>query len=96
MLTKVCSKCGVEKEITEFRNNPKCKYGVEGQCKSCYQKYLDATKERRMQRDREYHQRPNVKEKQKIKGKVYYEQNKEKLKEQARKNYYKNIDRYLE
>lgn len=94
MLTKVCSKCGIEKEIIEFRTNLKCKYGVEGQCKSCYQKYLDATKEHRMQKDREYHQRSDIKEKQKIRGKIYYEQNKEKLKEQVRENYYRNIDRY--
>ena len=32
---KICSKCGVEKELSEFDKKKDCKLGVRGSCKSC-------------------------------------------------------------
>ena len=33
---RVCKKCGVEKELSQFSLNKKCKYGVTHECKSCF------------------------------------------------------------
>lgn len=34
-MTKICTKCGVEKELTEFYKKESGKFGVEGRCKQC-------------------------------------------------------------
>ncbi len=39
MKTKICSKCGVEKLITEFIPCKKGKFGARGECKACKKKY---------------------------------------------------------
>jgi hypothetical protein len=42
MKTKICTKCGIEKELSEFyKHSGRCKYGVSSQCKSCS---IDAAK----------------------------------------------------
>lgn len=33
---KVCSKCGVEKPLSDFGKSPRGKYGVRGDCKACH------------------------------------------------------------
>lgn len=33
--TKICSKCGIEKELVEFQKEKNGKYGVRGDCKEC-------------------------------------------------------------
>lgn len=33
--TKICSKCNIEKEITEFHSQARGKYGVRAECKIC-------------------------------------------------------------
>ena len=37
--TKVCTKCGMEKPISEFGLNPKMKDGYKSECKSCATEY---------------------------------------------------------
>lgn len=96
MITKVCSRCKKEKQISEFYPNPRCTLGVEGQCKQCRKEIADMHKEERKLKDREYNSRPEIKEKRKQYQKIYYEQNKEKLKQQAREHYNKNIEQYHE
>ena len=39
MKTKVCSKCGEEKEVSEFHKMKGCKYGVRNTCKNCMKEY---------------------------------------------------------
>jgi hypothetical protein len=34
-MTKTCVKCGIEKPLTEFHKNKKCRRGVDNRCKSC-------------------------------------------------------------
>ena len=96
MLTKICSKCNKEKQLSEFYPNPRCKLGVEGQCKQCRKEIADVRKEEKKLKDREYSSRPEIKEKRKQYSKKYYEQNKEKLKQQAREHYNSNIEQYHE
>jgi len=43
-MTKVCSKCGIEKSLTEFCKRTACKSGLKGQCKICDKEYRDAHK----------------------------------------------------
>ena len=37
---KKCSKCGVEKEFTEFHKDKAYKDGLKGRCKSCIKRIL--------------------------------------------------------
>jgi len=39
MQTKICTECGLEKEINEFYKHPGGKYGVNSKCKDCKNKY---------------------------------------------------------
>jgi len=61
--TKKCNKCGIEKELSEFYKEKTGKYGVVAKCKVCKREY-----------QKEYRQRPEVKQ-----------QTKEYLKEYAQK-----------
>lgn len=58
--TKVCTKCGVEKQLNEFVKQAACRDGLHPRCKSCcneYQKqYLKTNKEKIRQRRRKYYQ----------------------------------------
>lgn len=76
MKTKRCSKCGEEKDISEFRNNNRSKDKKDYFCKLC-----------RRERDNNY--RKNNKDKIKKTRKEYREKNKDKIKEK-KKEYYKN------
>lgn len=38
-LTKICTKCGLEKTITEFNKQPRGKFGVCSWCNSCRKQY---------------------------------------------------------
>jgi hypothetical protein len=38
-MTKVCSKCGVEKDLSEFYRSKHCKFGVDSRCKVCCREY---------------------------------------------------------
>lgn len=39
MLTKVCTKCGIEKSIDCFSKQKGCSYGVKYECKTCNKQY---------------------------------------------------------
>jgi hypothetical protein len=41
MQTKVCTKCGIEKEISEFHKQKAGKFGVQPKCKLCDKKYSE-------------------------------------------------------
>ena len=57
MNTKICTKCGEEKAATTefFRKEKKGKYGLKGQCKSCYKIYVQQNKEKIAERNKKYH-----------------------------------------
>ena len=61
---KICTKCGVEKSLNQFKKNKLRKDGRTTKCKLCYKKYL-----------REYNQ--ENKEEISLTRKAYYEENKE-------------------
>ena len=78
MKTKVCTKCGVEKPLSEFYKNKGGKYEVRGDCKECYGSY----------NSKYYGKNKEIILKQQLQ---YYEENKEEtLKRQA---IYRNSER---
>ena len=89
---KTCSKCGKEKDDSEFNK------GYGSKCKACkneYQKQYDiAHKEERMQYRKIY--KKENKEKEKEWDRKYREKNADKVKERARKYREKNADKVRE
>ena len=83
METKKCSKCGEEKDISEFRNNNRSKDKKDYFCKLC-----------RRERDNNY--RKNNKDKIKKTRKEYREKNKDKIKEYKKEYREKNKDKIKE
>ena len=81
-MRKVCTKCGIEKELTEFYKAKDGIYGVRGDCKSCIS-----------DKGKEY--RTNNKEKLVGRKKEYYERNKEKILEQQKEYRQNNKDKLL-
>lgn len=45
METKICTKCNIEKELTEFYKNSSNKDGLRSECDLCTRKYRDKNKE---------------------------------------------------
>jgi len=78
-MTKVCTKCGVEKDVEEFYRNKARKSGVGVYCRCCVKiiRSTDAVKESR----KEYAKKYYTKNKEKIiaSTRKYYEENKEHL-----------------
>jgi 5-methylcytosine-specific restriction endonuclease McrA len=55
--TKVCSKCGIEKSLSEFHKNNRNKLGVDSRCKQCKSEYA-----RKRQRELNPNYKPRIKE----------------------------------
>jgi hypothetical protein len=75
-MTKVCTKCGVEKELGEFSRNKGGKYGVRADCKYCRKQYYQENRGRMLEYRKEYYQE-NRSEVIRY-GKRYYQENREK------------------
>ena len=96
--TKKCTKCKIEKEITEFSPNLSAKDGKHTQCKSCKNEYKLANKEKYKEYNRKYNReyRNKNKDKRSEYAKEYYQKNKEKLKEDVKKYYKENKEHHAE
>jgi 5-methylcytosine-specific restriction endonuclease McrA len=83
ILSKICSKCKIEKPLSEFHKDKNGKYGVAYYCKLCRKINYQATFEKISERGKEYY-KSNI-ETIKEKRKVYYQINheKEKMRRQA-------------
>ncbi|KYC46395.1 MAG: hypothetical protein AMQ74_01849 [Candidatus Methanofastidiosum methylothiophilum] len=82
MATKICSKCGIEKDISEFQKNNHNKDGLRGWCRSCGRKYIDDHIEHKRQYEREH--RYKYRETQRKSQKKYREKNIDKIKERSK------------
>ena len=96
MDSKVCSKCGIEKDISCFKkSNCGGKYGVVAFCKSCGaiidKEYREKNKKAVNERRRVYTLK--TKEKKRDYDKRYREENKEKIKERSRRFREENKER---
>jgi len=89
--TMVCSKCNVEKKLTEFPVNKQGKYGRHSVCKSCvaiyHKKHYEKNYDSISAKHKEYQEQHR--EEQLARQADWRERNKEKLKED-RKRYYAN------
>jgi len=100
MITKICTKCGTEKEINQF-NKGKNKDGLRSWCKQCvndYSKDYDKTHKEKIKEKSRRHYEKN-KEKINERGKIYnktHKPSKEKIKGYNRKQYLKNREKRLE
>ena len=88
MKTKICTKCGIEKELSEYCN----RYN---QCKKCmreyHRKYYQANKKRCVERDKKYRQANR--EKVLKRHKKYYQANKEMFNEHNKKYNHENKEK---
>ena len=81
-MKKTCTKCSVEKELSEFYRHKTGKYGVSGHCKDCKKKYAMLNKERIDSYQKQY--RIDNKQRNKNRDKEYYQKNKDKIKVQSK------------
>ena len=72
-MVKTCSKCKIEKPLTEFSKNKSSRNGYRSECKSCSKKYRKANAERIKQYNKKYYQ-DNAEH-----YKEYYQDNKERI-----------------
>jgi hypothetical protein len=86
MERKICSKCLIEKEVSEFHKG-KTKDGHQYRCKQCKSLYANSNKDKENERKNKW-RKQNI-EKVKVSKKKYYENNKDK---EYKRNYeyYKN------
>ena len=80
METKICSKCGIEKELCEYQKNSRSKTGRRSECSECSKKIKKLRPKERLS----------------IYNKNYREKNREKLRERGKIYYLKNIDKERE
>lgn len=79
-LTKVCTRCKIDKELDQFYKNKGGKFGVESICKIC-----------RLDHIKDYRKRN--KDKIRRRSKVYYDKNIDKMREYSRSYYDRNRDK---
>ena len=91
---KKCTKCKIQKELTEFYKNKDAKDGLIGDCKSCRKEYdkerYKANKERIKEQVKEHYQANKERKKE------YYQANKERKKEYRKEYYEANKERIKE
>lgn len=91
MQTKVCTKCGEEKEITEFHKQKRGKFGVRRVCKVCqlyYKRHYYKNNREDILESQRYYYKNNREDRLKY-GRNYYKNNREDRLRYG-KNYYKN------
>ena len=77
MTTKTCSKCGVEKDVSEFSKGNHMKDGLQPSCKICYKEYREANRDKIRAKQKEYNELNNKEIL--IKKKKYREANRDKI-----------------
>jgi len=95
---KKCSKCGINKEFTEFYKDKKTRSGFRSKCKACQKAYKEANKEKIKEYQKAYVEanRENLNEYQKKYQKEYQEANKEEIKVKQSEYYKANKQRISE
>jgi hypothetical protein len=83
MSTKTCSKCRVEKDVSEFSKSKPSKDGLHCWCKLCLKEYNEANREQRIAKSKEYYQANR--EEISVKSKKRYEANREEISAQRKK-----------
>ena len=105
-MTKTCTKCNIEKPLTDFNKDKKGKHGFSSICKLCIKAYQKAYQEANKDKIREKRKAYREANKDKMKayyqvnkdevierGKAYYEANKDKIREKRKEYYEANKDK---
>ena len=102
---KVCTKCKIEKELSEFGKRKDSKDGLLSRCKPCFKEYYQENKGKIKEKFKKYYQENKEKSKKyyqekreyyKEKSKEYYKENKGKIKEKSKKYYQENKEYFKE
>jgi hypothetical protein len=95
MITKVCTKCKVEKPLDEFNNCKLGKYGKKPSCKQCCNKAAEKYREKNKYEIKDRQKRFQDKNKDRIraKRKEYYKENRERLLDKSKKYNKANRDK---
>ena len=80
MNTKICTKCGIEKDISNFRKEKRTKMGLQSQCKECEKEYRLKNREKQIIYMKQYYK--NNKEILSNNNKIYRENHKEEKRKQ--------------
>jgi hypothetical protein len=83
METKICKKCGIEKEYCEFDKDIRKKDGIRSKCKSCRREYINNYNEKNRDKYRKYR-------------KIYYWENREKELIRSREKHERNKEKEIE
>lgn len=86
METKICSKCGINKELSEFGKRKDSKSGFRSECKSCFKEYHKSWRVSNPKKYLQYDERykKNNPTSFNLKKKTYKEKHKEKIREYNR------------
>lgn len=91
---KECSKCGIEKDESEFNRMSRGPDGFQYKCRECSRKAYYDNREKRLRRCKEYYL--ETREKRLIENKIRYAKNKDKILAQQKEYTHKNRDRIYE
>ena len=80
METKICTKCNIEKDLSNFRKEKRTKMGLQSQCKECEKEYRLKNREKQIIYMKQYYK--NNKEILSNKNKIYRENHKEEKRKQ--------------
>lgn len=95
---KICKKCKLSKDESEFNVNKRYKDGLESACRECYQlyqkEYYHKNRDRILERERNsYQKNPEIKKK---RATEYRDKNYEEVVRKRKETYYKNPDKHRE
>jgi hypothetical protein len=93
METKICSKCSIEKPLTEYHKHPETKDKLKKNCKSCCKLYHQANRERRLTQMKQ--RSIEKKDELKIYSQQYYLENKERIKSKVKEYQLNNKEKIL-
>lgn len=91
---KTCSKCGIEKPLSEFYKDKQKKDGLTSQCIDCIKSAHELNKDHNNKRKKQYYK--DNKEKESINRKQYYNRNKDNINDRQKLYYIANKDRLLD
>ena len=97
---KICSKCKIKKEFSEFYKNKCAKDGLNNQCKACHKQWYSNNKEKSKEYMKQYNAKYYQTHKEEIKQcekqyrKIHKEEKKQYYK-QYQKNHKKELNQYL-
>lgn len=92
-LTKTCSKCGEDKELTDFTLDKRNRDGRGSYCRVCHQEYVKKYRKNNREKINQYQNQYKKSSKlSKEYRKKYYEENKDKISSYMKEYYEKNKD----